>query len=335
MNLRRLLAASALDLTLALRNRTVAYVLVAPLAIALVFRFVFPALSQVRLDLVADADLPAAVTAELARYAAVTPVPAGALTDRVAREDDALGVRLEGGRLVLVTFGDEPEALIEMGRGALAEGQRVLDGAAPRALDVAVHVGSGSVLAAWRHTFYAVLGLLGLFAGLLAVSFNVMEDRVRRTFSALAVSPLGHAEYLVSKALAGGVLSVAVALGVLAVVGADVHWGLALAAAAAAVPMAAGLGLLLGLVSSSDVQLITYVKAASLVLLAPVLAVLLPAAWTPTLWWLPTYWLGRAFTAAVSETPTAVLGPALVAALLGSGLLLGAGRAMRGRLGGA
>jgi len=330
MRLSRLLSALRLDLTLTLRNKAVVYTLLAPVLAGFAFQLMFALLTRASLTLVVPDSLPAVVRTELAGVGAL--IEAGTLEEvhaLVGREDDAVGVELEKGRLVALVFGDEPRPVIELAQAALTRAQAALDGHPLPPLEVERYTGTGSVLQKWRTAGLAGLSLLGLFIGVLAVAFGLMEDKLQRTLAAMQVSPLSLGEYLLAKSLTAVVLVFVTTLGALAFAGATPDWTQAALSALGAVPVTVAIGLLLGLVARSDVQLISYVKLLSLILGAPLVAVLLPAAWHPALWWMPTYWVGQGVVGALQHGPwTAALLNSGVSLVFGLGLLMTVRRVM-------
>lgn len=301
MSLRRALLATRVELALATRNRMVVYTLIAPLVMALLFRMLFPLFTEARVALLVPESLPRPAQMELARHGDLTVVAdEQAVQERVAREDDALGIVPRGDRLTVLRFGNERAAAVELAQTAALQAQAALEGRPPARPLVERYQADQGVVRRWQDAALSLLALFGVVAGMLAVAFSLMEDRAQRTQSYLSITPLSPGEYLVGKSAAGGLLAAVTTPLTLGLAGASPHWGQAALATLAGVPLAAGLGLLLGLGSRSEVQLIAYIKGvATLLMVAPVAGVLLPSRWQPTLYWAPTYWLSRGFQEAV------------------------------------
>lgn len=140
---------------------------------------------------------------------------------------------------------------------------------------------------------YAVVGMAPLLAGA-TVGFLLLDQRDDRTLLALRVTPLPLAAYVAYRLAAPATLAAAITVAAVVVAGGV---GLtatgALLAALAAAPLAPVAALALAALARNKVQGLALLKAASLVLAAPLASRFLPEQWQAPLYPLPTYQLAR------------------------------------------
>lgn len=171
---------------------------------------------------------------------------------------------------------------------------------------------------------YVVVGMAPLLAGAV-VGFLLLDQRDDRTLLALRVTPLPFGAYVAYRLAAPAFAALLATLAAVALAG-----GLGLAplgallAALAAAPLAPVAALALAAFARNKVQGFALVKAASVLLAAPLGALFLAPQWHAPLLFLPTYLVARAVWALqAGEAPWLLLagswalGAALTAALLG------------------
>lgn len=162
-----------------------------------------------------------------------------------------------------------------------------------------------------------------LVAGVFVTSFSLVEERERRTLSALLVTPASLLDVLAAKAAFGLVLAVAMGAVTLALngalVGSPVALLLSLLVGAA---MSVTIGLLYGTLSSDARSLYTLFKSLNVVLVGPVVFYLFPEwpQWIARLF--PTYWFLDPIVAVTTRgAGLADVVPELFVALLLTGVL--------------
>jgi fluoroquinolone transport system permease protein len=140
---------------------------------------------------------------------------------------------------------------------------------------------------------YAVVGIAPLIAGSV-VGFLLLDQRDDRTLLALRVTPMPFGLYLAYRLAAPSLVAVVAILAAVAVAG---GLGLgpteALLAALASAPLAPVAALALVAFARNKVQGAALMKAASILLMAPLASFFLPAGWGLALSALPTYWVAR------------------------------------------
>lgn len=140
---------------------------------------------------------------------------------------------------------------------------------------------------------YAVVGIAPLIAGAV-VGFLLLDQRDERTLLALRVTPLplaGYLAYRLAIPTLVALLATLVAIGVAGGIGLDL--GGALLVALAAAPLAPTMALALVALARNKLVGMALLKAASLVLAAPLATLFLAPPWAMALSPLPTLWLAQ------------------------------------------
>jgi len=284
---RRLLAIIRRDAESSLRDFILLYGLLAPFLLALVMRAFLPLVGASTATVVVTSDLDPRLREGLAAYARVEVVASrNALDERVLAADDAVGVVQKDGNLRVVLEGNEPAEVADLpgiilgdilGRPGLELGARDL----------------GRDASPVRPLMAILLAMTAMFIGGMFIGFNIIEDKETRAISALAVTPLSRAEYILGRGLMGLVLSMVLVLGGLYTfgVGGVDPWQL-LAVAAVGGVLGVAFGFYIGSLAANQVAGIAATKVGGLFfILGPLLSALLPTGWHPVVWWLPTYWV--------------------------------------------
>lgn len=141
---------------------------------------------------------------------------------------------------------------------------------------------------------YTVAGIAPLVAGSV-VGFLLLDQRDDRTLLALRVTPLPLGAYLMYRLAAPTAAAFVTTLAALVVAGGmGLRAGPAILVALAAAPLAPVTALALASFARNKVQGVALMKAASLVLMAPLASLFLGPGWGLALAALPTYWVARA-----------------------------------------
>lgn len=156
---------------------------------------------------------------------------------------------------------------------------------------------------------YVVVGMAPLLAGAV-VGFLLLDQRDDRTLLALRVTPVPFVAYVAYRLAAPALLALAVTLAAVALAGGlGLTPAAALLAALAAAPLAPVAALALAAFARNKLQGFALVKAASVLLAAPLAAPFLPPPWQAPLHALPTYLVARAVWALqAGELPWATIG---------------------------
>lgn len=141
---------------------------------------------------------------------------------------------------------------------------------------------------------YTVVGIAPLIAGSV-VGFLLLDQRDDRTLLALRVTPLPLGAYVAYRLAAPTAAAFLVTLAALALAGGlGLGPGAAALAALASAPLAPLAAVALAAFARNKVEGMALMKAASLVLMAPLAAIFLGPGWALALAALPTTWVARA-----------------------------------------
>ncbi len=274
------------DLTNALRDNIVVYIIIAPLLLAFAIKLLIPAAESSRLVFAVDRNVGQNVIEKMREYGNVELYDRAGVTSRVERLDTAAGVLSDGGRLYLLFEGNEPRPLIEAYQIILEDinrGEALAD-------YHDVNLGGGRSIVFDLITLGIIMTtvfLTGVMSG-----FNIVDERDTRAVQALAVSPIRVGEYVAARGLLATVLAAIVAVAASRIMvgpSVDTLWLLALVALSA--PLTALVGLLTGLLSHNQITAVAVLKVAMPVYLAiPLGAVFVPQKLQCLFYVLPNYW---------------------------------------------
>ena len=302
------------DVTNALRDSMVVYILVAPLLIAGGLRLFLPSMegSLVRFAVEAPVQSTAAAGevsaggisgAELAvrleEYGRVERFEsANAVRERVLATDDMGGfvAGADGWRIVLE--GNEPPEGVALLHSVLLAATRTGEAGAPGRSGV----GTYTIVEAGERSpvgEYAAVGLamLASLIGGLVVAFTMIDEKEQRVTQAFAVTPLSPAGYFAARGiLAAAVGFVVAGLGHAILVGAGASTGAFSIALLVSAPLPLVVALLVGGVAKNQIQALAALKVVMIVYLTiPFASIAVPRAWHWVFYVFPNYWMFRTF----------------------------------------
>lgn len=304
--MRQLAQMVLIDVRMSLKSFVAAYMLVAPLLILVVFRLFIPSVQGTTATIAAVTTGPEAVAEDLLadldrlfdleHYETVERMEARL---RGAGTVEGLYREAESGTYVSVV--EEGSAANErFSVGAAAVRQYLLDRDYPDRRRVVRFQTSvpDALLDRTGNSPVATNGgaifiTLSIIITAFSVGLSVVNDKEYGTDRALKVTPLTRVEYYVAKAvLPVAIMLIYPAITVLVLGLEGVNLGMLYLSVILAVPTALVLGLFLGAMATNETEAMGVGKTLStLVLLAILGGVLLPAAWQWTVYWVPVYWL--------------------------------------------
>jgi ABC-2 type transport system permease protein len=320
MKARRVLAILGKDLALGPRSPIVLFAFVIPLGLTLMVQLVFGELLTGKPSVgIADPGASGLYERVLARgeLMAYRYDGAEALRADVASGRVALGIAVGEGFLPALREGRRPPLEIMGFEGAQAMDRmaafmgvlgeiRALAGDEPLVGLKVEAPEEGFDIAARVIPMLAMYAFL--IAGLFVPASSIVEERERKTISALLVGPTTLSEILAAKALLGIILSVFMTTLTLAINGAlGSNLGAMLAVIAAASLFWAMLGLVIGLLAKTSETLFAIVKGSGILLFTPVVFYLFPdwpqwiARIFPTFWAIDPLWKVFSEGAGLSE----------------------------------
>lgn len=289
------------DLTLALRDSILIYVLVSPLILAVLARLFVPGIEDVQFTFVVDDGAPPFMVAGLEAYGRVEIVDSvTALEERISRSDDVAGVLQDEQGWTVRLEGNEHE---EHGEAVVAVLASILSDE-PAA--TVTRRGLGGQRTPLLEYIAVCLIMLTMLMGALVAGFHIVDEKSSLAIRALAIAPLPIRDYLLARGLfsfiLGGVLSL---ISTVIVVGLEVnYWKVTLGIVASVVTITL-VAFIIGALASNQVQALAVVKVLMAVYLSvPVLAIFIPQQYHVTLYWLPNYWMFSTLSnAIVGEAP--------------------------------
>ena len=294
------------DLRLGPRSPIFLYALIYPVVITLVVQVVFGSLFEPkpRLGIVdlGHSEITALISRmkgiELSRLDSVTR-----LKQQVERNDLDAGLVLKDGFDTALRSGRKPLLEFYVGGRSLASNRIILAVTTMDAIrrverktppvEVQINTLGDEQVLPLTIRLLPMIVLFALFiAGMFVPAFSLVEEREKKTLSAVLISPASLAEVITAKAITGFILAVMTALATLllnAALGkqpATLLFALALAAM-----MSVEFGLIYGAVAKDIKTLFTLIKTLNIFLLAPVVFYIFPdwPDWIAKIF--PTYWI--------------------------------------------
>jgi ABC-2 type transport system permease protein len=289
MMLKRILTLFQQDLTNAVRDNLVIYLIVAPLLLALGARLFLPSLGDIQVTFAVERQVEAPIVAALEQFGRVELYDsAEAVQARVERLDDVPGIIRQGDSYVVLLEGNEPDArpLIDAVMQAALAGPE----AQPAAVRHVTLSDGRSLL-----TEYAAMTLimLTIFLGALAAAFIMVDEKETGAIRALAVAPLRLIDYTLARGLFAMVLSLALVIGsTLILVGTAVDFGRLLIGFLFSAVLAIVVGYLVGGFADNQLSAIAIVKVLMAVFISlPIISIFVPRGWHWLFYPLPNYWM--------------------------------------------
>jgi ABC-2 type transport system permease protein len=257
------------------------------------------------------------------------------LKQRVEGNDFDAGLVLKNGFDAAMRSGQKPLLEFYIGGESLASNRIILavttldtvrrvEGKAPP-VEVEINTLGDEQALSIATRLLPLMVLLALFvAGLFVPAFGLVEEREKKTLTAVLVTPVGLSEVLIAKAALGFILAVLIAYVTLMFNGALGSQPAALLIALlVAALMTVEFGLIYGTVAKDIKTLFTFIKTLNIFLLAPVIFYIFPdwPRWIAKLF--PTYWvLDPIFEIATKNANLADVGLDLSVAMAICGLLI-------------
>ncbi|TVR57790.1 MAG: ABC transporter permease [Spirochaetaceae bacterium] len=291
------------DVTNALRDSMVLYILVAPLLLAGGLRLFLPSMegSLVRYAVEAPAEsIGAEFATRLEQYGRVERFEsAEAVKRRVLATDDIGGfvVDQDGWRIVLE--GNEPPQSVALLHAVLLAATRTGDDASAAGRS---SIGSYTIVQSDERSpvgEYAAVGLVMLASliGGLAVAFAIVDEKEQKVTQAFTVTPLSPAAYFAARGILAAIVGIVVAsVGHMILVGPGASTGLFFIALLACAPLPLVVALLVGGIAKNQIQALATLKLVMVVYLTiPFASIVVPRAWHWVFYLLPNYWMFRTF----------------------------------------
>jgi len=225
-----------------------------------------------------------------------------ALTARLEKRDNVVGVIPEGETSYILTQGNEPESVTEFAK--------LLNSYHALGLDVDETTATFETFGRTESPLKKMLVNLSLLmvsilAGMM-ISLNIVEEKMDNTVSAINVSPVSRVGFILGKSMIGMFLAVYGSIVLVWVTGfTDVNYGQMLLAIGAVTLLSLVIGFIQGLANDDVMNAAAGMKMMFLPVGAAVAAVeLLSDKWQILFYWVPFYWTYKSNEAILSYSST-------------------------------
>jgi ABC-2 type transport system permease protein len=286
--IKRIISLFQQDLTNALRDNLVLYLIVAPLLLAVGARLFVPSLQEIKLTFAVERQVEQRVIDELARFGQVELYDsATAVQARVEMLDDVPGIIRRDGEYVVLLEGNEPDSLPVV--NAIMTAVLVQPGAPTIAIEQQQLSNDGSLLP--EYTAMTLI-MLATLLGALAAAFIIVDDKETGAIRALAVAPLRLVEYTLARAFFALALSFILVMGSsLIMLGTAVNYSLLLAGFLGSAGLIILVTYLVGGFADNQLSAVAIIKLLMAAYISlPVISIFIPQAWHWLFYPLPNYW---------------------------------------------
>lgn len=287
MSMKRILNIFRLDIKNSQRDKMILYILIAPVLVSIVLSFISPNFQNVSLDFALMEDQQE-LASRLDDYGDLVLVATlEELKEKVALEDDRIGVYLEAGEYRLLLEGDESAGIEDLARSALS---LLLSKEQPEILFNFTDL--GKVLPPMTVFSFSFVVIMSFMLGGMIIGFNIIDEKETGVMRALMITPISRGEFILGKSIIGIVVPIIhtlLAVLIFSVGYIDIVKLLIVTVASSLTGIV--VGFLTGVMSSNQMSGIANMKISALLLLLPaMLAFVLPEKGQFVLYWAPTYW---------------------------------------------
>ena len=289
------------DLVSSLREFILVYMIVAPLLLTIGLKFFIPSAQAASLQFALDTGLDSKIVEVFEKYGKIELYETKeGMLNRIVGIDDIAGItRDDRGRYQVILEGNEshdtkeiPKKII---RDILGEYKLDIDYVIK---DIGVNLSPIATVGA------VSLILMVTVLGGIIIGLNIIEEKESHTISALNVTTMNMAEFVMGKSLLGFLLPIAQAYLILWIL--DMFYVnklMVLAMILAGSLLSVIFGFLIGVISGSQIAGITNMKLLFLALAASIIgAMMLPQSSQYLLYWIPSYWVFVGFRDIIMNT---------------------------------
>ena len=279
------------DLTNSLRDNMVAYMMVAPLLLALGAKFFLPSLDDVKMRIALDSStIEVGLIEKFSEFGLIEVFDNRQEVERrIEKNDDVIGFVKEEGEYRIILEGNEEEGE-EIGEILIY----AVTSAEPVASYTHVETSEKSLVTQYGAAVFILS--CTLLASLIA-GMNIVHDKETGAIKALAVSPLRLAEYTISKALFSAILGLILVIGSsIILLGFKLDYGMILIGFLFSIGIPIIIGYLVGGLADTQIQAMAVLKILLFAYLTiPIASIFVPRAWHFLFYILPNYWMFQIF----------------------------------------
>lgn len=287
--IKRILNITVRDIKSGLRDYMILYIFIAPFLLALILRMLIPTAGSTTIKVAVDNSIDQDMVEYLEEFGKVEVLKdVRAIKDRIKETDDIFGVIKEDGRYIIYEQGNETKGTIEIL-------DYIVNTYENGNLDLPFEVKVSDI--GWKLSPFKQYGanLLVIFMSVLGgmvILMNIVEEKQNNTLSAINVSPIPRAEYIIGKGLLGFVLPIIHAFGVLGILGfPDINYLMVTLVTLSISLISIIIGFVIGVMNDNLLSAASSMKMLFVPLLASVFGgIYFSEKWLFLLYWSPFYW---------------------------------------------
>jgi len=278
------------DITTALRDNLMVYMLLAPLLIALGMKIFIPSVEMTGLSFAVADTVSPQVVERLHEYGAVEVMKEAEVQKRIEKIDTVAGIIEKGDSLTLILEGNELPKLIEIYRGVMEEitfDQRFTE---------ITHRSLGKEASMLSEILTIVMLMMALMIGSIVSGFNIVGERDTKAINSIAVSPMTTTQFVFARGILASIVAGAVAIGTsLIMAGTGVDYTRLIIVLLLSSLMTTLLALIVGASATNQIGAIAIIKLLTPMYMGlPMLTFFLPEKFGYLFYWLPNYWQFKA-----------------------------------------
>lgn len=275
------------DITSALRDNILVYMIIAPLLLSFGARMLIPSVEDTGLSFAIEESIPMEIIEDLREYGGIEAFksPEG-VRSRVEKTDTVVGILQSNGKLTLLFEGNEPQELVDMYISVF--NSITSDGSF---VDVN-HVSLGKRGSILKEMLTISMLMMALMIAGVISGFNIVADRESKAINAIAVSPLTTQSYIVARGILSNVIALIIAIGSSIILMAfDIDYSRLFLLLLLSAPLTILLGLIVGAFAQNQLTAIAIIKLLTpLYIGIPMISFFLPERLRYLFYWLPNYW---------------------------------------------
>ena len=294
-----------------------AYIMIAPILIAIAIAMFTPGLNDTTVNLAMLETDDAEHIEYMEQFAKVELFETVEdMEYRVGKRDDIAALVPEGDGYEIVVQGNEPELVSSFAK--MLEALYELDATAEET--TAQLMSFGHTVPPVKTMFVnMMISLTVMLAGML-IAISIVEEKTENTINAVNVSPISQTGFVIGKSLFGGFTAlVGIIIGLIINGYADINWLMIILVGVSSMILALVVGFIQGLTSEDLMEAAANVKMIMLPIAGSIAGYeLLADKWQWTMYWSPFYWAYKANMDILSKTadwPTVLLCTGMVIGL--------------------
>ena len=295
--MKRILNITKRDIKSSFRDYMVLYIMIAPLIIAFILTFFIPSAESTTFNIALDSSIETELIKEFEKYGSVEIFNnKNEISDRVLGIDDAIGLTKNDRQYEIIAEGNEEEELAKLPQIIINKYFSENTGSKENIINVSFsdigYEDSPVAIIGGISVIIMCVVLAGMIVGL-----NIVEEKELSTISAINVSPMNKAEFIIGKSLLGCIIALIQVFLTLLILGfKDFDLVITLVFTLINLVIVVLFGFITGLTSSDQMTAVANIK----VLFLPVSisiagAILLPPSKHFFLYWSPFYWMYRGY----------------------------------------